>query len=59
MRNPHRLGHHLLIEAAAQLETGHKATHGSHYRIAGQATDPCLRRPITGSATETGLVQDT
>ena len=49
MRSPHRRGHHLLIEAAAQLETGHKTTHASHYRIAGPATDPCLRRLTTGS----------
>jgi len=42
MRSPHRRGHHLLVEAAAQLETRHRTTHASHYRIAGSAADSPL-----------------
>ena len=57
MRSPHHRGHHLLIEAAAQLETRHKTTHASHYRIAGPATDPCLGRPTTGSVCGDGSVR--
>jgi uncharacterized protein len=49
MPSPHARGHHLFIEAAAQLETRHKTSHASHYRIAGPAPSPCLGRPTTGS----------
>ena len=38
MPNPHCRGYHLCIEVAAQLKTGHKTTHASHYRI-GRSND--------------------